>query len=362
VPKIKWTRWSLLFVVTIVLISLSACASNDIQSWLSPSGPIAKKQLSLLTYTSRLGSFVLAAVIIAILTTVFISFRRKSDELPVQSHGNVAIELGLIAASIALVTAVAIPTIQAINELRIDRVPLEDALIINITGYQWWWQFEYPEAGILTANEIHIPRGKNVIFNLDSADVLHSFWVPKLAGKKDLIPNQKNQLWFATDENTPLGEYYGQCAELCLGAHAYMKTRVIVDSPEDYQKWLDSFGSNYSFTSNPEVAKGKQLFTQKGCAACHAIKGFSSGSPDKPNLSNFGLRTTVGAGLVASTPENVAAWIANPQAMKPGNYMPTLWQEDDPKREEESQALAAFLLSLGKEDNTQASVGGNNGN
>ncbi len=360
-PQIKWTRWLFLLLMTAVLVSLSACASTDFQSWLDPQAPIAKKQVSMLYYTSWLGSFVLAAVIAAILIAVFISFR-KNDELPKQSHGNVAVELGLIAVAIALVTAVAIPAIRTINSLRIDKVPLEDALVINITGYQWWWQFEYPDSGIITANEVHIPRGKNVIFNLDSADVLHSFWVPKLAGKKDLIPNQKNQLWFATDKDTPLGEYYGQCAELCLGAHAYMKTRVIVDSPEDYQKWVDSFSSNYEFTTSSDAAKGKQLFTQKGCGACHAIQGFTTGSPDKPNLTNFGLRNTVGAGLVASTKENVANWIANPQTMKPGNYMPTLWQEDDPNKDEETQAIAAFLLSLGKQSQTQATVGGINGN
>ena len=361
-PKIRRTRWSFIFVVTIVLTSLSGCASNDVQSWMEPAGLIAKKQVHLLSFASLLGSLVLAAVVIAILFALFLSFRRSNNDLPVQSHGNVAVELGLIGLSIALVTMIAIPTIKVINELRVDKISKEDALVINVTGHQWWWEFEYPEVGILTANEIHIPRGKKVLFNLHSADVLHSFWVPKLAGKKDLIPNQNNQLWFDTDESTPLGIYYGQCAEYCLGAHAYMKTRVIVDSPEDYQKWVDSFTTRYSFVSNSELAKGKQLFKQKGCAACHAIKGYSTGNPDKPNLSNFGLRHTVGAGLLPSSPENVAAWIANPQSLKPGNYMPTLWQADDPKRAEETQALAAFLLSLGKDGQTQALVGGKNGN
>ena len=135
-----------------------------------------------------------------------------------------------------------IPTVGLIfqNQSRIDETDPANSndLIVNVTGYQWWWEFEYPELGITTANELHIPTGRRVVLNLNSGDVLHSFWVPKLAGKRDLIPNQDNQLWLQADEP---GMYYGQCAELCLTAHAYMKFRVIASDEQGFDTWVAAF-------------------------------------------------------------------------------------------------------------------------
>ena len=360
-PKSKWSRYLFVLLLTLVPILLDSCNSSNHQSWLEPFGPVARKQLGLFHYSSWLGSLVLFAVVTAILISVFLSVV-KSDALPKQSHGNLSVEIGLILISVLLVVLVAIPTIKTINALRIDKIPADDALTINVTGHQWWWEFYYPDSDFTTSNEIHIPQGKKVILNLASADVLHSFWVPKLAGKKDLIPNQNNQLWFETDANTPLGVYYGQCAEYCLGAHAYMKLRVIVDSPEDYAKWLANFDNSKEFYASSAVSEGKLLFKQKGCGACHAIQGFTTGSPDKPNLTNYGLRTWVASGLAENNTENLAKWIANPQAMKPGNYMPTLWQADSPDRDKETLALAKFLLSQGRQAQTEAALGGKYGN
>ena len=247
-------------------------------------------------------------------------------------------------------------------------------------GHQWWWAFDYPELGITTANEIHIPKGKRVIFNLNSADVLHSFWVPKLAGKRDLIPTQTNQLWFVTDENTPEGIYYGQCAELCLGAHAYMRFRVIVDSEEEFNSWVAKFQNIEALEAttepllqqvqaDPRVEQGKQLFKSKGCGACHAIKGYTGGAPDKPNLTNFGLRHSLAAGVLdmpMDEPEvrqaNMERWLRDPQEVKPTNYMPTLWSEDDPNADEEIAAISAYLLNLGVPEEVEASLGGSYGN
>ena len=152
-----------------------------------------------------------------------------------------------------------------------------------------------------------------------------------------------------------------------------MRMRVVVDTPADYEAWLASFQDItplqqqvgqpelQQVQADPLVEAGQQLFKQKGCASCHAVRGYAGGAPDKPDLTNFGLRTSLAAGVMDNTPDNLALWLANPQAVKPGNYMPTLWRPDDPKRDEEITALVAYLESLGTEQAPQAQVGGING-
>jgi len=187
--------------------------------------------------------------------------------------------------------------------------------------------------------------------------------VPNLAGKRDMIPNQDNQVWFIADAP---GTFYGQCAELCLGAHAYMRFRVIAKEQADYDAWVASFqnASTQAVSTDPLVERGRQLAAQKGCVACHTIDGYAPGivvgNPDFPSLTNFGLRTTVGAAIADNTPENLAAWLRDPQAMKPGNRMPTLWGADDPNREAEIDAIVAYLLSLGRDGQAsgQLTLGG----
>src|SRR5690606_20130747 len=179
-----------------------------------------------------------------------------------------------------------------------------------------------------------------------------------LGGKVDLIPNQDNQLWLQADEE---GVFYGQCAELCLGAHAYMRFRIIVQPLEEFEAWVASFQAPaiQAVASHPLVSEGRQLIASKGCIGCHTIDNYAAGvnlgQAGFPNLTNFGLRSSVGAGVLDATLDNVTAWIADPQAIKPGNRMPTLWTHDDPNRDSGALAIAAYLLSLGAPD----SVAGN---
>ena len=199
---------------------------------------------------------------------------------------------------------------------------------------------------------------------MTSADVLHSFWVPQIAGKRDLIPNQNNQLWFIAEEP---GIYRSQCAELCLGPHAYMRGRVIVDTEDDFAAWVNKFQavqknnapSNHGAATTSEIQWGQQLFVQK-CAACHSVAGFAEGTTVGeaiyPNLTNFGLRTTIGAGILENNEDNLALWLRDPQAVKPGNRMPNLWSMSNPNREKEIAAVVAYLLSLGNEDPLSAHV------
>ncbi len=289
--------------------------------------------------------------------------RRKDDEMPVQSHGNPALEVILTIIPVIIVIAVAIPTVRSIFRTQTFVEATDEDVVVHVTGYQWWWKFDYPQYGITTANELIMPVGKRLILQLNSADVVHAFWVPRLGGKVDLIPNQNNQLWLTADEP---GVYPGQCAELCLGAHAYMRFNVIVTEDDEFDDWVASFQTPEVVTvsADQQINQGRMLLASKGCIGCHTVEnyadGVSVGQPNYPDLTNFGLRTSVGAAVLPATLENVARWIADPQSVKPGNRMPTLWQADDPNREQEATAIAAYLLSLGADDSAQqASVGGN---
>ena len=326
---------------------------------MDPAGPIAQAQLDLLVWSYQLSIFVMVATF-SVMAFVIVRYRRKRAEtnaIPNQFHGSTALEIGLAIVPVIIVILLAVPTVQTIFETEQRVTPTEEDLVVKVTGYQWWWKFEYPEYGITTANELHIPTDRRVVLQLDSADVLHSFWVPRLAGKRDLIPNQDNQLWFIAPE---AGNYYGQCAELCLGAHAYMKFRVIASEESDFDAWVEAFDIEGAQTiaADPLVQRGYTLFAQKGCTTCHTVDGYRAdmqvGNPAFPDLTNFGLRTTVAAAIADNTQENLEAWLRDPQAMKPGNYMPTLWQEGDPNADAEIEAIAAYLLSLGQPDTTEA--------
>jgi cytochrome c oxidase subunit II len=354
----RWLQRSLMLAAAVPLIA--ACDFSGPQSALDPAGPVALAQRDLFLWTYWL-SWVVIVGVAGVLVYALWRFRAKSDAaMPHQTHGNVRLEVGLVIIPVVLVVLVAVPTVRTIFETEQRVTPRPGDTVVTATGYQWWFKFEYPELGITTANELIIPVGSRVVIALRAADVLHAFWVPNLAGKRDMIPNQDNQLWFIADRP---GVYFGQCAELCLGAHAYMRFRVIAMEQPDYEAWVAAFqeaATAREVQADPLVQRGQQLVAQKGCVACHTIDGyhpsFAVGGPDFPSLTNFGLRTTVGAALVDNTPENLASWLRDPQAMKPGNRMPTLWQPNDPNREEEIEAIVAYLLSLGVDASTGAGL------
>ncbi len=362
-----------LLVLGLLSLILSGCDFAAHQSTLDPLGPVARVQYDILIFSTILSLLVCLGVGIA-LYIAMTRFRRRAGDntVPDQGHGNPVLEVTLIALATILTIIVAVPAVKANLEVgkRLEPTPGGNEIVINVIGYQWWWAFEYPALGIITANEIHVPKDRKVIFSLKSADVLHSFWIPKIGGKTDLIPNQDNHLWLDT-QGVPPGVYYGQCAELCLGAHAYMRMRVVVDEDADFDSWVKSFQNEQTKTlnvlatgtsSDPLVEQGKALFKQKGCAACHAVGGYSVGQPDKPNLTNFGLHTSIAAGVLDMSQENLEAWLKDPQAVKPTNRMPTLWAADDPNRDAEVTAIATFLRSLGVENTPQAMIGGDYGN
>ncbi len=259
-----------------------------------------------------------------VLVVLLIRYReRKGDDqkpLPAQGHGNPLIEVSLIGVSILLLVIIAVPTLKGIYMM--NTMPGSDddeVLTVRVIGYQWWWEFEYPELGIRTANQMAIPAGKVVKLELISADVIHSFWVPRLAGKTDLIPGRRNWMWIQADNE---GHYYGQCAEFCGEAHAYMLFRLDSLNEENWEKWVEDHQKGAAVPEEgTEEFVGRELFMNKGCLQCHTIKDHGSHGRGGPDLSHFASRVTLGAGWKDNNRENLTQWIKHSDTIKPGNKM-----------------------------------------
>jgi cytochrome c oxidase subunit II len=281
-------------------------------------------------------SLAIFLVVEAVLLYACWRFRAKpGDGLPRQIHGHTPLEISWTVAFALILLVFAVPTIRVI--FKTQEAPAAEALRVDVVGKQWWWQFSYPGLNVVTANEVHIPAGRPVTFALHGLDVIHSFWVPQLGGKRDVVPGRVNRIHLTAQ--TP-GEYPGQCAEYCGRSHANMRFRVIVHSPEDFDRWVAAQQAPPTEPEDALAQQGKGIFTQSACVGCHAVTGVASGRLG-PDLSHFGSRTTLGAGLAPNTPENLARWVENPEAMKPGVLMPNLGLS-----REQARAVAAYLLSL----------------
>jgi cytochrome c oxidase subunit 2 len=268
-------------------------------------------------------------------------FRARSDrdQAPLaQTHGNWKIEFGLVGIVSVLLLVIAVPNFWALFAAHDVPSEEENVLRVNVTAAQWWWKFEYPDLDITTANELHIPVGRAVQLYLRSGDVIHSFWVPRLAGKMDVIPNQDNTMWFKADA---AGVYFGQCAEFCGTSHAHMRFRVVATLGADFEAWIQAQQQPARPPTDALAWEGAQLFLQKGCTGCHAIAGTAAQGQVGPDLTHVGRRRTMAAGIMDNTPENLARWLKNPQALKPGSTMPNLGLQDS-----EIDALVAYLRHL----------------
>lgn len=269
---------------------------------------------------------------------------REAEENPEQIHGNTALEIGWTLIPVVIVVALAFPTLQALWALA-DTPSGEDPYVVKVTGKQWWWEFEYPdypgERTLVTANELHLPAGELVRLDLTSDNVIHSFWVPKLSGKRDLVPGRVQSIWFTTPEEP--GVYDGQCAELCGASHALMRFKVFVDAPEDFERWAKR-------QAGPAVAEasvqdpGPAAMLAGGCVSCHKID--FPGSPFQqrqgPTLTHVGSRETIAGAVLENNPENMERWIRHAPEVKPGSTMPSHdWMSD-----EQIQAIVAYLQEL----------------
>ncbi len=197
---------------------------------------------------------------------------------------------------------------------------------IVVVGHQWWWEVRYPKLGFITANEIHIPTGKNVQFGFESADVIHDFWVPELGRKIDLIPGRHAKIWLAADHP---GTYLGTCAEFCGKEHAWMRIRVIADDPAAFAAWSATEQATAAAPDGTAEQRGHEYFTGMPCANCHTISGTSARGRIGPDLTHLASRETLAAGRLRNTPDQLSAWLQDPDAFKPGSHMPNLRLTDE---------------------------------
>ena len=207
-----------------------------------------------------------------------------------------------------------------------------------IVGHQWWWEIRYPKANVFTANEIHLPVGQRLLVQLEASDVVHSFWIPSIARKVDLIPGQPRRLWIEASE---VGEYAGTCAEFCGTQHARMRLSLLAQSSAEFENWLTEQAKPPSDVLSQEASKGENLYETRTCGNCHALVGIPKESRIGPDLGHVASRRTLAANLVDNTPENLAAWLSDPQSLKPGTLMPNFQFTN-----EEVQQLVAYLETL----------------
>ncbi len=321
---------------------LAGCASQYPQTTLDPHstdfGPDIQNLFVLIFWPAVL---VFVVVEGALLYTIVRYRQRPGHGRPRQIHGNTRLEIAWTIAPAVVLAFIAVPTVKTIFVTQANVAP--GSVQIHVIGHQWWWEFQYPELGVVTANEFHVPAGQTVGFTETSADVIHSFWVPAMGGKRDVVPNHQNYLWFTPAQT---GTFLGQCAEYCLDAHADMRLRMIVDTPQDFQAWVDRQKQNAqpqpdAQTNMDLLKKGEQLVTTGACVGCHTIQGTPANGKVGPNLTHVGSRQTIAAGILENNRDNIARWVRNPPAIKPGAKMPAnLVSEDD------ARAVAEYLYSL----------------
>ncbi|WP_241154342.1 cytochrome c oxidase subunit II [Staphylospora marina] len=325
--------WRVLPIVALVVLALSGCSGHESLNTLDPKGSAGETQFDLmkLSFLIMLGVF---ATVITIFVYVLIRFRkRKGVERKVDNvHGNIWYEITWTVIPIILLTIMAIPTVKSTFDLA-EEPEGEDVLKVKVTGHQYWWEFEYPELGIRTAQELYIPVGKKVFLEIHGRDVLHSFWVPALGGKMDVIPGRVNTMTLDADKP---GMYQGKCAELCGAGHALMDFRVYAKEQSEFDAWVAQMKKPASVATTSDQKKGEELFLQN-CLACHAGTHPKIKAPD---LTKFGTRETV-AGILPHTEENLKKWLKDPQSVKPGANMPKI----DYLQPDELEALVDYLES-----------------
>jgi cytochrome c oxidase subunit 2 len=301
---------------------------------------ISLKQLILLTVAicSIVWALVMMVLVFALWRGRDGPDRREGLDPPTERRMTIAV-LAAVAVTVTVITGF---TVLSFFSTRALSVASSDDLTIKVRGLQWWWGVEYfgstAHQRFETANEIHIPVGRNVRLQLEGIDVIHSFWVPSLAGKQDLIPGRPNELMIRAER---AGVYRGQCAEFCGMQHAHMAFFVVAEEQPYFDEWVGLQRQNAATSSDAEVAAGQQAFLSKQCAACHAIRGTSASGKTGPDLTHVGGRKYIAAGLFETTRGSLAAWIADPQTLKPGNNMPMV-----PLDPGELRSISAYLANL----------------
>jgi cytochrome c oxidase subunit 2 len=303
-----------------------------------PQGPAAERIAELWWILLAVGGVVF--VLVMALLLVALLRRSRGDDLPAAALDNPGggrmVLLGGVIMPVLVLTGVLALTINTL--LALAAPAQADENVVEVIGHQFWWEVRYPGAEVVTANEIHIPAGAPVRVRLATHDVIHSFWVPELHGKLDMIPNQTNTFWLQADQP---GIYKGLCAEFCGVQHAKMTFLVVAQPQAEYEAWLQQQQTPAAVPGEPLAQRGLEAFLGAGCAHCHAIRGTDATGNLGPDLTHLAARRTLAAGILPNEQENLANWIINPQHSKPGNLMPpTILTDDD------LQALLAYMATL----------------
>lgn len=352
-------------ILSLLLLAIIAmgCYPSHPMSTFDTAGPIAQMQLNLF-YIIFWTAVVVFVVVEGALVYAMVKFRRRPNQsFPKQTHGNERLEIAWTIAPTLILAAIAVPTIITIFDTA--TLPPGEVLEVRVTGHQWWFEFDYPELGISTANELHVPVGMTVNLALESDDVIHSFWVPKLFGKTDLLPGTTNTMWFSADE---AGNFYGQCAEFCGSAHAQMRFRVIAEDEASFNEWVaNQQAPAVRPGSGTQAALGQRVFGLNGCGTCHTMSGSEPEDVQEnrmdafmdreegamspypaPNLTHFASRSTFAGSIADLTESNLRLWLEDPSNLKPGTRMKELAVAYNPMNlgSEELDQLIAYLTSL----------------
>jgi cytochrome c oxidase subunit 2 len=268
----------------------------------------------------------ISVVVGGLLAYAIVRFRRRDDDdgsEPPQVYGSEQMELAWTVIPVLIVVVLCLVTARTVYDVQ-DAAKPPGAIDVTIVGHQWWWEIRYPTLGVVTANELHVPVSDPAdptptFITLASADVAHSFWVPRLAGKTDLIPNRTNRMWIAPREP---GLFLGQCAEYCGTQHAHMLLRVYVQSRNDFERWIAA--QRLPAAVDPAAVRGRRVFETTACINCHAVRGTVATGRFGPDLTHLMSRTTLVAGAAPMTREALRAWIGDPDRVKPGALMPAM--------------------------------------
>jgi len=332
------------------LLFLTSCSTVPISpsrtpSALDPQGPAAAKLAELWWVMLAFGTAILVLVIVLLFAALRRSRRATSETAPNSSDGDVGrnwLILGGIALPLIVIGIVFVYSVYTLAAVENPLAP--PAVKIEVVGRRWWWEVKYPDQGVTTANEIHLPIGVPVQVQLQSADVIHSFWVPELHGKMDLIPTRINYLTLQSDQT---GVYRGVCAEFCGLQHAHMGFMVVAQSNDDFNDWLNAQQQDAATPTDDTAKRGQQVFVSAGCVFCHTVRGLDDKEIDRsgvdlgPDLTHLSSRLTIAGASLTQNKGNLAGWIIDVDHVKPGSLMPSMNLNS-----QDLQSLLAYLATL----------------
>ena len=318
-----------MLVLSCLLLPPYVLAEPSQTSIFSPESTPARSIVNLSVFVLIITGIIFAVVctLLAYSSSKFRATSADVDREPAQVYGSSQIEMAWTIIPVLIVVVLFLATARVIHAIQ-DAPEPSDAVEVTAIGHQYWWEFRYPKLGIATANELHIPvsdpsHPKPTFLQLLSADTDHSFWIPQLAGKTDLVPNHPNRMWMDPHRT---GIFLGQCAQYCGTQHAKMLLRVSVDSPQDFAAWAR--GQQQPAVQDPAATAGRQVFEHTACINCHTVSGTPANGRFGPDLTHLMSRATIAAGAAGNTPENLRLWIQDPDGIKHGSLMPAMKLSD----------------------------------